>query len=292
MNLTIVDFISDVRSVIEHRVTGALSGQIDGIDIAPLLPGKMLRARLAGRLLASLDGEAELESVRAACAAAELVHTASLCHDDVVDNSLIRRSLPTLWRTTSPSGAILIGDLLLCEAMSLLVETEKGRYLPAFISMVTQVVQAEAEQELVWRGKRVDAETCLRLARGKTGPLFAFVARVCGGDEQALCAALEEAGYCVGAAYQLADDLLDLIGQEETAGKTLGTDHTREKWTLPEISQEGQRLTLERLCELCLSAVKSLEEYPKARQGLTEFLVEDVQPVLSRQLDVPVEISV
>ncbi len=231
-------------------------------------------------------------TVQAACAATEMVHTASLCHDDVVDNSMIRRSLPTVWRTSSPSGAILIGDLLLCEAMDLLISTENGRYLTSFMGRLTEVVRAEIEQELVWRGSAADAETCLRLARGKTGPLFGFVAGVCGGDDGALCGLLEEAGYRIGTAYQIADDLLDILGTESTVGKTLGTDSVRGKLTLPQLDDDGWRVAQENIRDLCTSAVELLKEFPKVQEGLTEFLIHDFRPVLDRGLGVDVGIAV
>ena len=256
------------------------------------MPGKMLRTRLAGRLCAGGWSSVNPATVQAACAATEMVHTASLCHDDVVDNSMIRRSLPTVWRTSSPSGAILIGDLLLCEAMDLLISTENGRYLTSFMGRLTEVVRAEIEQELVWRGRVADAETCLRLARGKTGPLFGFVAGVCGGGDEALCGLLEEAGYRIGTAYQIADDLLDILGTESSVGKTLGTDSVRGKLTLPQLDDGGGRVARENIGDLCTSAVELLKEFPKVQEGLMEFLLHDFRPVLDRGLGVDVGIAV
>jgi len=232
---------------------------------------------------------AALQSV---CAATELVHTASLCHDDVVDNSLIRRSLPTLWQTVGASGAILIGDLLLSEAIDIVIDVENGRYLPAFISKIKQVVQSEAQQELLWRGKQVDVETCLQLARGKTGPLFAFVAQACGGEDEILCGLLEEAGYRIGTSYQLADDLIDVVGTECVVGKTLGTDLIRGKFTLPQVDETGERITQESISDLCNSAVELLDDYSEARKGLVEFLHHDLSPLMEQTLGVEMGIAV
>ncbi len=289
---TVESFVSGVRLLAEGRMLKALSQSTSGIDVKVMMPGKMLRTRLVGRLCAGGRSSVDRTILQAACAATELVHTASLCHDDVVDNSLIRRSLPTLWRTVGSSGAILIGDLLLCEAMTLLMETGGGRLARGFLTKVTEVVEAEAQQELLYRGKEVDVETCVRLARGKTGPLFAFVAGTCGGEDKALCGLLEEAGYRIGTAYQLADDLVDILGTECTAGKTLGTDLIRGKFTLPHIDDAGRRVARESIGELCISAVELLDGYPKAREGVVEFLRHDLCPIMEQTLGVEMGIAV
>ncbi len=286
------DFVSGVRLLAEDRILKVLSQSTLGIDVKVMMPGKMLRTHLAGRLCAGGWSSADRTTLQAACAATELAHTASLCHDDVVDNSLIRRSLPTLWRIVGSSGAILIGDLLLCEAMALLMEIEPGRLARGFLAKITEVVEAEAEQELLWRGKQVDLETCLRLARGKTGPLFAFVAGICGGEDENLCGLLEEAGYRIGTAYQLADDLLDILGAESTVGKTLGTDLVRGKFTLPQTGAAGKRAARANISDLCISAVELVNDYPKTREGLREFLRHDLHPVMEQTLGVETGIAV
>lgn len=290
MKATITDLTQNVRSVVESRTAKALSATKSDVPLRLLMPGKMLRTRLAARLFAGSSSDPM--SLQAACAATEVVHTASLCHDDVMDNSILRRSLPTLWQVSGPSGAVLVGDLLLCEAMDLLIPVENGRYLPLFLAKVREVVEAEAQQELCWRGRTVDAETCLRLARSKTGPLFAFVASVCGGDDEALCGLLEEVGYLIGTAYQLADDLLDVIGIEGEAGKTLKTDSARGKFTLPQVQDIGESITRQEIQELFRSAMDILSDYPEAQQALMDFLLHDLQPVLERQLGVDMRIVV
>jgi octaprenyl-diphosphate synthase len=244
--------------------------------------GKMLRTQLAARLVSSGAVRARSQTVELVCAATEMAHTASLCHDDVIDGGFIRRGQPALWRLTSPSGAVLIGDILLCEAMDVIVDTEGGRYLSLFVAKTREVCQAEAEQELLPRDRLLDEQTCLRLSRAKTGPPFAFVGQVCGGSDRGLSLALAEAGYLIGTAYQLADDLLDVIGSEEEAGKTLGTDSKRRKPTLPLQSQQGRDAARRHIAESCSAALHCLAAWPQARRGVEGFLMHDVQPVLHR----------
>ncbi len=278
-NKVSVDIVRRVRGLVLRRIEGVCSCLVTKQQIGQLMPGKMLRTRLAARLAGLGSLYASGATIELTCAAVELVHAASLCHDDVIDNSLMRRGQPTLWSATGRSGAVLVGDLLLCEAMDLLLDLEDGRYLGAFVEKVREVCAAEAEHELKFRGKQLDQQTCVRLARGKTGPLFAFVGYVCGGKNNALSRALEEAGYRIGTAYQLADDLLDLIGNEGVSRKTLGTDLKRHKFTLAQLPRKGQSLVKEQITGLCASALDCLAAWPGMRDALVEFLEFDLQPV-------------
>ena len=275
-----VDLVSRARRVIGRRME-AVAASIGGrVSASQLMPGKMLRTKLAARLVSNDNLPVDPRTLERACAAIEMVHTASLCHDDVVDNSMVRRGRATLWRATTRSGAVLVGDLLLCEAMDLLMNTDGGRYVHSFVRKVKEVCLAEAEQELVLRGRRLEEQTCLRLARGKTGPLFAFVGQVCGGDDEELSAAIEEAGYRIGTAYQLGDDLLDVVGEERVAAKTLGTDQRRRKLTLPQLSAQGPVRTREQIDRLCRCSVDCVSGWPGVRTGIEEFWGCDLQPIL------------
>jgi octaprenyl-diphosphate synthase len=274
-------FLQTVRAIVAERMERvlALTGPFDA---DALLPGKMLRSRLAGRLVeGGLAGTGRRQIERAA-AGVELVHTASLCHDDVIDNAHLRRAQPTLWRQKGATGAVLVGDLLLCEAIELLLETRNLRLVREFMRKVHQVCAAEAEQELLLRGRRLDETTCLRLAREKTGALFAFAAEACGGEDEALSAALAGAGYRLGTAYQLADDLLDVDGCEHVAGKTLGTDSKRRKFTLPQRLTDGRQVVRDGVRRLCDRALKQLADFPAALAAAERFVHLDLQPVLEQ----------
>jgi geranylgeranyl pyrophosphate synthase len=216
-----------------------------------------------------------------------MAHTASLLHDDVIDEGVLRRGLPALWQLTGPSAAVLMGDLLLCEALDLLLDTETGRFASLFLAKLKEMCAAEAEQELSLRGRRLDQDTCLRIARSKTGAMFAFIGAACGAGDGDLAPALEEVGYLVGAAYQLADDLLDMTGSESVAGKTLGTDSKRQKATLPYSGKSGNAWALDQITRLLNSAIHRLEEWPAARVALVRYLADHLQPVLQSWLPLP-----
>jgi geranylgeranyl pyrophosphate synthase len=178
---------------------------------------------------------------------------------------------------------VLVGDVLLCEAMRLVVEGEE-RLVRPFLSKVREVCLAEAEQEIPLRGATLDEETCLRIARSKTGPLFAFVGLACGGEDARLSSALEEAGYRLGTAYQLFDDLVDVLGDEGAAKKTLGTDARRRKFTLPQTSDRGPSRTAAHVERLLGEAVECAAEWPEARAGLEDYVARDLGPVLESHL--------
>ena len=252
--------------------------------------GKMLRTKLAVKLSENTHVAADSETLAYVCAAIELVHTASLCHDDVIDNGLIRRGKATLWKATSPSAAVLIGDLLFCESILLVHQAEGGRYLQPFISKVKEVCSSEIDQEMLLRWNVLDERTCMRLARGKTGPLFALVGLVLGRNDPALSSALEETGYYIGTAYQLADDLLDIAGDERITGKTLGTDSIRGKFTLPQSPDTTTTMMRETISDLCISALERLNDWPDVRTGLENYIENDLQPTFNH-IDLGINIS-
>jgi octaprenyl-diphosphate synthase len=267
----------------------------DGLSRTPLAPvfaqsrnvlgaGKMLRARLTLRVgeAAGTDGRTLVN----AAAAVEMIHAASLLHDDVIDSGYLRRGAPTFWVERGVPGAILLGDLLLFKALDLVEAVEGGRLMPVLIRLAGEVCQAESEQELVLRGQAADWDTCLRIARQKTGALFALAAVAAAGREPAQGEALLEAGYEVGTAYQLADDILDANGDAGDAGKTLGTDRTRNK-----LSAAGARppgLDPADFAEgLCESAARRLAPWPAIRGAWDAYLDADFRPALHKLLRCP-----
>ncbi len=254
----------------------------DNVSVAQLLPGKMLRSRLAVRLRCEGAGEPAETDFMDLCASVELVHTASLCHDDVIDNAAVRRFAKTLWRRTGTSAAVLIGDLLLAEAMNLVLRAADGRFACDFVRKVREVIAAETEQELMLRGDDVDESTALRIARGKTGPLFAFAACISSVPDSDAANALETAGYKIGAAYQVADDLLDVAGSEHSAGKTTGSDQARGKRTLPQLASTGRDDCRRHIRRLLQEAVDELDTWPDVKNALVDYINNDFIPVIKR----------
>jgi len=269
---------SVVKNIILQRVMKENQSAFFLGKIIEMSFGKMLRTSFASKILGG-RAEKSPHGVAYVCAAVELIHTASLFPDAVIDGAALRRGMPALWKTFTPNSAILIGDILLCEALQVLLSSRGADFVGPFSEKVREVCMTEAQQELLFRGKSCDRETSLRIARGKTGPLFALVGLACGGQDAALSAALEEAGYRVGTAYQLLDDLIDESGDEKRAGKTLGTDRLRSKFTLAHHGKRSKALIMETINDLFDSSLSLLNEWPEHQAGLHDFIKESVGPV-------------
>jgi heptaprenyl diphosphate synthase len=271
-------FVDEVRALILSRVTDKSLSETQAQSLAALATGKMLRTRFAARLMrASKSTPDTLAVILNACAATELVHTASLLHDDIIDNATLRRAQPTLWKTQGPNYAVLMGDLVYCEALSILL-SENSRYLvPRFVEKVREICVSEISQELTFRQRALNVKTYLNVVRGKTGPLFAFLGNACGGAHAELAAALEEAGYLTGMAYQLIDDVLDASGNEASAGKTLGTDAVRKKATLAGGLQDGSDSPQSLIKTTFASAIALLDKWPDYQSGVAEFFAKDLE---------------
>jgi geranylgeranyl pyrophosphate synthase len=279
-------FCNDVSEMIRTHADscGGFKSLDSSLKGALLKPGKMLRSRLAAHISARLEfGNFPLN----VCCAVELVHAASLLHDDVVDHASVRRGKPALWKMLSTNSAILFGDLLLTEGLAILTRNGSYAYVHAFIAKVREVCMAEIRQELMLRGRPLNVQQCLEIARGKTGPLFALTAMACAPAGSDFSAALEKAGYCIGAAFQLADDLLDESGDEGVAGKTLGTDRLRSKFTLAQGYSAGRGALIEAIISLCNEARECVAPWPAAAEGIETYLQSDLMPVISMMAGEP-----
>jgi geranylgeranyl pyrophosphate synthase len=221
--------LAEVRRLMAERVVASPLGDTTFDTDAFLATGKMLRARATLRLGAATA--VPPGTLCRAAAAVELAHAATLLHDDVIDGGRLRRGAPAFWVANGVQAAILVGDLMLCEAFEVLRPGDPGPLAAALIELTSEVCRAEVEQELVRRGSRADWATGVAFARRKTGSLFAFAALAAAGSDAALGPALREAGYLAGTAYQVSDDFLDDAGDAGDAGKTLGSDAARRKIT-------------------------------------------------------------
>ena len=160
---------------------------------ALLVGGKMLRARLALRLSGASDVPHAV-CLRIA-AAVEMIHAASLLHDDVIDHAFLRRGESAFWVTKGATGSILLGDLVVARAVKMMTDTGRLSLVCDLVAALGEMCDAEAQQELLLRNRQPDWATCVSIARRKTGSLFAFAAQSCAGENAALRAALREAGY-------------------------------------------------------------------------------------------------
>lgn len=270
-------FLDEVAACMRGAFSGLRMAETFGEEwglAEALSPGKMLRARLGWALAAGTHGDRD--QVVAAGAATELIHAASLFHDDVIDGASMRRSQPALWRRVGATGAILVGDLFVSAAVGMLVVRAPG-LISSFVPKVRELCEVEVLHEIVLRGRALSPEQALRVARGKTGPLFAFVAGSAT-PEGARREAFEEIGYLIGTAYQLADDILDEVGCEQATGKTLGTDRKRAKYTLAQDQFMSAAELRGQVGLLCDRARALAGQWPGVGDALERYLQRELLP--------------
>lgn len=198
------------------------------------LGGKRIRPLCVA--LASRMGEADPYVVRKLGCAAELVHSATLLHDDVVDHSEMRRGKPTAWTLYGNAASVFAGDWLLIEAIRRVRVAGVPGLLDRLLDVIDEMITGEALQ-LDRRGRiQADAESYFEVIEGKTAALFRW-ALFAGGRAAGLgddaCVALERYGYHLGVAFQIVDDALDLAGDPSDTGKALFTDLKEGKMTYP-----------------------------------------------------------
>ncbi len=271
-------------------VQALMADSLRNTNVSKLLPprnnimgsGKMLRAQLT--LFLGADNTADEKTSLHAAAAVEIIHGASLLHDDVIDGGILRRGAPTFWKKHGTNGAILLGDMLVFKGLGLLVKVDRTDLLQELIDMSAQVCQSEVEQELLLRGTPGTWEECEHIARAKTGSLFAFAAVAAASDLPGQVEALREAGFILGTVYQLVDDILDCSGNEAVSGKTLGKDQERGKTTAITATINAPANPIDYIESLLEASSVQLSAWPVLQSSWNDFLEKTMQPVLKKHL--------
>lgn len=169
-------------------------------------------------------------------AALEMFHTASLLHDDVVDDAPIRRGKPSAKAKWGNQVSVLVGDLLLCRASKIISDQKNSELMDAVIEAVGQTTEGELVEIAHQNDVTVGRDTYLKIIGGKTAALFGVSARaaaIVANVEENFRGALYKFGLNVGLAFQLADDALDYVADEARFGKSAGTDLREGKLTYP-----------------------------------------------------------
>lgn len=198
--------------------------------------GKRLRPIVS--LLATRFAETDNDKAVSLAAAVEMLHTATLVHDDVIDNSLLRRGSPTLNAKWSPGATILTGDYMFARSAGFAAETDSVRIVKVFAHTLRIIVNGELQQ-LFNNGRDVTPPTFEEYHQriyAKTASLFAASAKMGGilarlSEEE--IQSLNDYGYYLGMAFQVMDDILDFEGDEAVLGKPIASDLRQGIATLP-----------------------------------------------------------
>lgn len=171
-------------------------------------------------------------------ATVEFIHTATLLHDDVVDESGQRRGRPTANLLWDNKSSVLVGDYLFSRSFQLMVETGSLRVLDILANASATIAEGEVLQLTAASDLATDEGVYTQIVRGKTAALFSAATQVGGviaGAPEDRVQALFDYGDALGIAFQIADDLLDYQGDAATTGKNVGDDFRERKLTLPVI---------------------------------------------------------
>jgi len=196
--------------------------------------GKRLRPllTLAAAKLCGYEGERQIQL--AACV--EFIHTATLLHDDVVDESVLRRGYASANAVFGNKASVLVGDFLFARAFQLMVADGSLDVLRILSAAAATIAEGEVLQLTTQNDIATTEEKYFDVIRGKTAALFAAACEVGGviaGRPAAQCAALAQFGQDLGMAFQLVDDALDYAADEAELGKTVGDDFREGKLTYP-----------------------------------------------------------
>ena len=209
--------------------------------------GKRLRPMLtlAAARICGYDGPFHVHLA----ATVEFIHTATLLHDDVVDESLRRRGRPTANLLWDNKSSVLVGDYLFARSFQLMVETGNLRVLDVLANASATIAEGEVLQLTAAQDLGTSEAVYLQVVRGKTAALFSAATEVGGiiaGAPEAQVQALFTYGDALGVAFQIVDDLLDYGGTDADIGKNTGDDFRERKVTLPVIRAVANATAAER----------------------------------------------
>jgi len=292
----------DLKQYLKERqamVDRALESYLPAADVMPatlhkamrysvFAGGKRVRPVLVLAACEAAGGEPQ-RALPAACAL-EMIHTYSLIHDDLpaMDDDDFRRGRPTNNKVFGEAVAVLAGDALLTEAFVLLsrpdahgdLSAEASRRIIHIIGRCAgslgmvggQTVDMESE------GKQVDLPTLEYIHTHKTGALILAAIQagaLAGGADEAAFGALSRYGEAAGLAFQVADDILDVVGNQEELGKDVGSDQARGKATYPALLGLAEaRVRASELRDLALDALEPLGEKAEPLRRIADYIID------------------
>jgi octaprenyl-diphosphate synthase len=233
----IADDMREVDAAIARRLDSAvpLVGEVSRYIIAS--GGKRLRPALLLLVCGALGYRGDQRFNLAAVV--EFIHTATLLHDDVVDESTLRRGRATANQQFGNAASVLVGDFLYSRAFQMMLDAHDMRIMEILADATNVIAEGEVMQLMNMHDPELDERGYLQVIRSKTAKLFEASARL-GAVLAGVPAAMEQAcadyGQALGTAFQVIDDVLDYAGAVEEMGKNLGDDLREGKVTLPLIA--------------------------------------------------------
>jgi geranylgeranyl pyrophosphate synthase len=238
--LTTINFLSSVQEHID-KVEELMQAQAQGhhselgAALGHLLSSGGKRVRPAVTLLTGCMLGAKMEHLITLSAAIELLHTATLVHDDLIDGSLLRRGIPTLNANWSPAATVLTGDFIFARAAVLASQTKSVEVIEMFSETLATIVNGEIIQLFASKGLASREDYYSRI-HAKTASMFELAtsaAAILSPQGAAAVNCVSEYGYGIGMAFQIIDDVLDFTGEQVHLGKPVASDLRQGLITLP-----------------------------------------------------------
>lgn len=235
--------------------------------------GKQMRPLLALLVARACSGNGITEATVRYAAASELLHNATLLHDDVADNSVQRRGVPTIMSLMGPSVSVLVGDYWLVKAMELILSTSDSdhRVIKIFSKTLSDLAEGEILQLQKAQCGDTGIDDYLRIIYNKTASLFEAAcvsAAISVGSSEEFEQAAKEYAVALGLAFQIKDDILDYAGTE-SVGKPLGVDILEQKMTMPLLGAYYNAPYEE---ERIRGLVKDIADHPEYRDEIVAFV--------------------
>jgi len=278
--------IEDVLSNILEKKISTNKNLNDAMRYSVLGGGKRIRPFLVAECSKFFDTDED--EIMQIAAAIELLHVYSLVHDDLpsLDNDDLRRGKPSTHKYFSEAIAILVGDALQALSFEILSETYKKIKKIDQINLINSFAKYVGQYGMVG-GQAIDIDInqkdlsfdkLLEMYKLKTANLISFSCQVGGivsGAEQKKINALKNFGNNIGIAFQISDDILDVIGDEKVTGKRVGSDLKNNKKTfLNFFDIDNSKREIKKYCDLSISSLKIFGPVPETLLGLVNFIRE------------------
>ena len=276
------EFVGADWQAVQERISGSLHSDISLLDMtnASILSnsGKQMRPLLTVLFARACSGGKTTDATVRYASASELLHNATLLHDDVADGSLKRRGAPTIMSLMGPSVSVLLGDYWLVKAMDLIIDADDSIGETCVIKIFSKTLKDLAEGEMLQLQKAqngdANEEDYLRIIYSKTASLFeasCFSAAISVGSPDVYIQAARDYSVSLGIAFQIQDDILDYAGTE-AVGKPLGADILEQKITMPLLGALKQ--VDASVAEGIIKKVEEITEHPEYREVILDFVRE------------------
>ena len=262
--------LEDIKKIIKDNTKEKVINE----PLSPVVEsgGKMLRP--AFLLMAGKFGEYKADRLKNLGAIMEMLHTATLIHDDIIDDSHLRRGQISIQSKYGKDFAVYMGDYLFCKCFMMLSKDFNMEDMGRISKVISKICLGEMRQHYARRSTKVSLKEYLKIISGKTAALFSLSfyigARESNCDER-LCKLLGKIGYDIGMAFQIIDDILDYSGSAETVGKDTRNDLKQGYYTLPliyEFKNNNKLLKLLKNKELEDKDIDRIYEEVRSSQGI------------------------